>query len=82
MTKLKIPAIQMWDLLNGLQNGAENILREDITKELQADSLYDILVDLLDHYRSGILTADTIQILQTTLRDMEKQELAKARKRK
>jgi hypothetical protein len=82
MAKLKIPAIQMWDLLSGLQNGTENVLRDDVTTILQADSLYGLLNNLLNNYRSGILTTDTIQILQTTLREMEKQEKPKTRRRK
>ncbi len=82
MAKLKIPAIQVWDLLNGLQNGAENILRKDVTTELHADSLYGLLTDLLDNYHSGILTEDTVQILKNTLRDMEKQEKPKVSKKK
>jgi hypothetical protein len=77
MAKLKIPAIQMWDLLKGLQNGVENILNDDATAELGAASLYGILHTLLTNYRSGILTAETVKTLQKTLLEMEKREKSK-----
>ena len=77
MAKLKITTLQMWDMLKGLQNGAENILKENITAELEADSFYGILAILLNNYRSGVLTTETIQTLQNTLDEMKKSERSK-----